>query len=43
MSSSLTKALYGLKHAPRDWYGCLKDFLLKQDPEIRNGDPTIFT
>jgi hypothetical protein len=26
----LYKALYGLKQAPRAWYGCIKDFLLKQ-------------
>ena len=30
----LQKALHGLKQAPRAWYECLKEFLLKQGFEI---------
>ena len=33
----LDKALYGIKQAPRAWYDCLKDFLLKQGFEIEKG------
>jgi hypothetical protein len=39
----LQKALYGLEQAPRVWYGCLKEFLLKQGFEIGKADPTLFT
>jgi hypothetical protein len=39
----LHKALYGLKHAPRTWYECLKDFLLKNGFEIRKAYSTLFT
>jgi hypothetical protein len=39
----LDKALHGLKQAPRAWYDCLKDFLLKQGFEIGKADPTLFT
>ena len=43
MSTSSTKALCGLKQAPRAWYDCLKDFLLKQGVEIGKVDATLFT
>jgi hypothetical protein len=39
----LQKVLYRLKKAPRAWYECLKEFLLKQGFEIGKADPTIFT
>jgi hypothetical protein len=39
----LHKALYGFKQAPRAWYECLKDFLLKKGFEIGKADPTLFT
>jgi hypothetical protein len=39
----LQKALYGFKQAPRAWYECLKDFLLKKGFEIGKADPTLFT
>jgi hypothetical protein len=38
----LHKALYGLKPAPRAWYECLKDFLLKYSFEIGKADSTLF-
>jgi hypothetical protein len=38
----LHKALYGLKQALRAWYGCLKDFLLKNYFEIGKADSTLF-
>ena len=31
------------EQAPRAWYECLKEFLLKQGFEIGKVDPTIFT
>jgi hypothetical protein len=34
---------YGLKHAPRAWYGCSKEFLLKQGFEISKPNSTLFT
>src|SRR5438552_12101725 len=37
------KALYRLKQAPRAWYECLKDFLLKNGFEIGKADSTLFT
>ena len=37
------KVLYGLKEAPRAWYKCLKEFLLKQGFEIGKANPTLFT
>jgi hypothetical protein len=40
---TLQKALYGPKQAPRAWYECLKEFLLKQGFEIGKADPTLFT
>jgi hypothetical protein len=39
----LHRALYGLKHAPRAWYECLKDFLLKNSFEIGKANSTLFT
>jgi hypothetical protein len=39
----LHKALYGLKLAPRAWYECLKEFLLKKGFEIGKADPTLFS
>ena len=39
----LQKALDGFKQAPRAWYKCLKEFLLKQNFEIGKADPTLFT
>jgi hypothetical protein len=39
----LQKVLYGLKEAPRAWYECLKDFLLKQGFKIGKDNPTLFT
>jgi hypothetical protein len=39
----LHKALHGLKQAPRAWYECLKDFLLKNGFEIGKADSTLFT
>jgi hypothetical protein len=38
----LHKALYGLNQAPRAWYECLKDFLLKNGFEIGKADSTLF-
>jgi hypothetical protein len=38
----LHKALYRLKQAPRAWYECLKDFLLKNGLEIGKADSTLF-
>jgi hypothetical protein len=38
----LHEALYGFKQAPRAWYVCLKDFLLKNDFEIGKVDSTLF-
>jgi hypothetical protein len=39
----LQMTLYGLMQAPRAWYECLKEFLLKQGFEIGKVDPTLFT
>ena len=39
----LHNALYELKQAPRAWYECLKDFLLRKGFEIGKADPTLFT
>jgi hypothetical protein len=39
----LQKELYGLNQAPRAWYECLKNFLLKQGFEIGKADPILFT
>jgi hypothetical protein len=38
----LHKALYGIKQAPRAWYECLKDFLLKNGFEIGKADSPLF-
>jgi hypothetical protein len=37
----LSKALYGLKKAPRAWYEWLIDFLISF--KVRKADPTLFT
>jgi hypothetical protein len=39
----LHKALYGLKHEPRVWYECLKDFLIENGFRISKADSTLFT
>jgi hypothetical protein len=39
----LTKALYGLKHAPRAWYGRLSSFLTSHGFERGKTDNTLFT
>jgi hypothetical protein len=39
----LSKALYGLKKAPRAWYECLRDFLITNGFKVGKGDPTLFT
>jgi hypothetical protein len=39
----LSKALYGLKHAPRAWYARLKMFLLEHGCVMGSVDKTIFT
>jgi hypothetical protein len=39
----LNNALYGRKQAPKAWYGCLKDFILKNSFEIGKADSTLFT
>nr|GEZ21707.1 retrovirus-related Pol polyprotein from transposon TNT 1-94 [Tanacetum cinerariifolium] len=38
----LTKALYGLKHAPRAWYDMLSSFLISQDFSKGSVDSTLF-
>src|SRR6187455_454199 len=39
----LSKALYGLKEAPRAWYECLRDFLITNGFKVGKVDPTLFT
>jgi hypothetical protein len=39
----LSKALNGLKQAPRAWYECLKDFLIANAFKVGKADPTLFT
>jgi hypothetical protein len=39
----LHKALHGLKQAPRAWYECLRDFLIKNGFRIGKADSTLFT
>jgi hypothetical protein len=38
----LHKTLYGIKQAPRAWYECHKEFLLKNGFEIGKADSTLF-
>ena len=38
----LSKALYGLKEAPRAWYDKLKNFLLDNDFSMEKADTTLF-
>jgi hypothetical protein len=39
----LHKALYELKQAPRAWYECLRNFLIKNGFRIGKADSTLFT
>jgi hypothetical protein len=39
----LSKALYGLKKALRDWYGRLHDFLIEKGFKIGTIDTTLLT
>jgi hypothetical protein len=39
----LSKALCGLKQAPRAWYEYLRDFLISNAFKVRKADPTLFT
>jgi hypothetical protein len=39
----LSKALYGLKEAPRAWYEHLRDFLIEKGFKIMAVDTTLFT
>jgi hypothetical protein len=39
----LSKALYGLKKAPRAWYESLRDFLITNGFKVGKADPTLFT
>ena len=39
----LSKALYGFKQAPRDWYERLRDFLISKGFKIGKVDTTLFT
>jgi hypothetical protein len=39
----LSKAVYGLKKAPRAWYECLRDFLITNGFKVGKADPTLFT
>jgi hypothetical protein len=39
----LSKALYGIKQAPRAWYECLRDFLITNGFKVIKVDPTLFT
>ncbi|GJW31232.1 retrovirus-related pol polyprotein from transposon TNT 1-94 [Tanacetum coccineum] len=39
----IKKALYGLNHAPRAWYGMFSSFLLSQEFSKGAVDPTLFT
>ena len=38
----MSKALYGLKKAPRSWYDRLKNFLLDNDFSMGKADTTLF-
>jgi hypothetical protein len=38
----LRKALYGLKHTPRAWYGKLRGFLFERGFEVGKVDQTLF-
>jgi hypothetical protein len=38
----LWKALYGLKHTPRAWYGRLRGFLFERGFEMGKVDQTLF-
>ena len=38
----LKKSLYGLKHAPREWYSKMDAFLLSQNFQRCKSDPNVF-
>jgi hypothetical protein len=38
----LSKALYGVKQAPRAWYECLRDFLISNALKVGKVDLTLF-
>jgi hypothetical protein len=38
----LHKTLYGFKQAPRVWYECIRDFLIKNSFMIGKADSTLF-
>jgi hypothetical protein len=38
----LSKALYGLKKAPRAWYECMRDFFITNGFKVGKVDPTLF-
>jgi hypothetical protein len=39
----LSKALNGLKQAPKAWYECLRDFLITNGFKVKKANPTLFT
>jgi hypothetical protein len=39
----LSKALHGLKQAPRAWYECLRVFLISNAFKVGKANPTLFT
>jgi hypothetical protein len=39
----ISKALHGLKQAPRAWYECLRNFLISNAFKVEKADPTLFT
>jgi hypothetical protein len=39
----LSKALYGIKQAPRAWYECLRDFLITNGFKVGKAGPTLLT
>jgi hypothetical protein len=39
----LYKVLYRLNQAPREWYECVRDFLIDNSYRIGKGDSTLFT
>jgi hypothetical protein len=39
----LYKTIYELKQAPKAWYECLRDFLIKNSFRIVKVDSTLFT
>jgi hypothetical protein len=39
----LSKALYGIKQAPRAWYECQRDLLITNGFKVGKANPTLFT